>query len=311
MTSNRYLGILFLLLFPPVFAEAIASTNTPWFSFFNPGVFIAYSLLYGVSALVIRELWVRDRINLITFVLYCVAFTGLNEGIIANTWFNPSALNFSTNELARFGGVNWHLVVNLILFHAVYSLFIPIMLSFIAFPKLKSTLLLGRRGWYVSAGLLLFIGVGNILPKNNILVPNFVHRIALLSILVLLIMVTLFVKNSKINRNYLKHFNLSKLTLVGMAFSILFILSYFAIPALAPGMSILFSIILFIVSIAIAQHLTTSIDDHKKVIPLIAGLMLAPLIFSFLKISIGQPVIIFLLYCFLWRLSKIKSFNKY
>src|SRR3989344_4875899 len=99
--AQGWRAILFLLIFTPFFAESIASTSTPWYLFLSPVILLLMSLLYGVSALVIRELWVRQKLGFGCFVLYGAIFASLNEGIVANTWFKERTLDFTNAELVQ------------------------------------------------------------------------------------------------------------------------------------------------------------------------------------------------------------------
>lgn len=303
--AQGWRAILFLLIFTPFFAESIASTSTPWYIFLNPVILLLMSLLYGVSALVIRELWVRQKLGFGRFVLYGAIFASLNEGIVANTWFKEYALDFTNAELVRFGGVNWHLVVNHTIFHTLFSLLIPILLSFIIFPKLNRVTLLNKKWILICCGLLLFVVVANLAPKDHIMVANFGHRLSLGILLITGAVLGLVISYKKGHSSVTRSYTSRALIFMGIGFSTVFIISYFVLPNLLPGWSIVFSLTLLILGIFGAFRTKNYISyDLPRAIPLIAGLMLPYFVLSFTKFNILQPVVILLFLAYLLWLYK-------
>ncbi len=302
---KRLGAIVFLLVFTPFFAEAIASTSAPWYSFFNPVVFLLFILLYGITALLLRELWVIKRLSFWHLVLYGAVFAALNEGIVADTWFKPNPLNFTNSEIVRFAGINWHMVVNLTIFHSLFSVLIPILLSFIIFSSLNKTTLLKPRGLKICVGLLLFVAVASLLPKHHVAVADFNYRAILLLILVVVSVIGVLIHPS--NRSVQKAGNYSPNTLLklGASYTTLFVFSYFILPKLIPEWSILFSIALYIAGLVLAYRISrTSDNDSKKILALIGGLMLPSIVLSLTKTAFLQPVVIGLFLAYLWKLYK-------
>jgi hypothetical protein len=90
-------------------------------------------LIYGLPALLIRELWMRGWIGWPGFLLLGAAYAAFNEGIIAVTWFKldpqtAKVLVFTAAQAGRAAGVNWALVSSLIVYHTIWSMVIPIVL---------------------------------------------------------------------------------------------------------------------------------------------------------------------------------------
>lgn len=267
------------------------------------------ALLYGVSALVLRELWVRGCLGFGHFVLFGAIFAGLNEGIVANTWFKLNPLNFKVSQLARIGGTNWHLVINLIMFHTLFSMAIPILLSMAAFSDLNKTPLLHRKSLLVCVGLLLFIGIGNIIPKHHLAVADSGHRIALLILLIVVAAIGVMIPPRQKQLAAQQTISTQKLVLIGTMYSVLFAISYFALPALVPKLSLVFSVAMYVSSIIVAIQITKKTTDVQQVLPLIGGLLIPSFFLSFAKIQIGQPIVIFIFGLFLWRLYALHTSN--
>jgi|SRR3989344_1829899 len=303
--AQGWRAILFLLIFTPFFAESIASTSTPWYLFLSPVILLLMSLLYGVSALVIRELWVRQKLGFGCFVLYGAIFASLNEGIVANTWFKERTLDFTNAELVRFGGVNWHLVVNHTIFHTLFSMLIPILLSFIIFPKLHRVTLLSTKWLSICCALLLFIIVANLAPKDHIMVANFGHRLGLSILLLTGAVLGSVISYTKGHSSTTRSYTSRALLFMGIGFSTIFIVSYFVTPNLLPGWSLVFSLALLILGMFGAFRIKNYISyDLPRVIPLIAGLMLPSFVLSFTKLNILQPVVIALFLVYLMWLNR-------
>ncbi len=107
--------------------ETVATANTPLLAYLkDPLLLPLFMGTYGGPALLIRDAWARGWIGWPGALLAGVAYTAFNEGVVADTWFSPHALDLSPFRLGRAGGVNWCLVAGLCLFHTVVSMGIPI-----------------------------------------------------------------------------------------------------------------------------------------------------------------------------------------
>ena len=298
-TKNR--AILFLLIFTPFFAESIASTNTPWFRFLNLGVFLFMVSLYGTAALVLRELCVRKKVGFGRFLMYGTMFASLNEGIVANTWFKVNALSFNSQELVRIAGTNWHLVVNLIIFHTLFSMLIPILLSFTLFPQLNQVKLLKNKWMLICVGLLLLMAFGSLIPKHHMMVVDFKHRLALMIVIIFAALLYIIIPHYQSQHKPTETYSFKKMLLIGAGFSLMFTISYFFLPKAIPGASILFSLTLYIGSTFLAYRISKNASyELWSVLPIIIGLMFPIFALSFIKIGILQPVIsgLFLIYIY-------------
>ncbi len=126
---------LVLFLLAPAIGELLSGSAPP-VEFFNPFGFAMLSSLYGCGAIVVRELKVRWQKGLGTVLLLGAAYAILEEGLMVCSFFNPNWPDLG--QLALYGrwlGINWVWAVMLTIYHAVYSIAIPIVLVELAYPQ--------------------------------------------------------------------------------------------------------------------------------------------------------------------------------
>ena len=117
---------------------------------FNPVRFlVGFSLdvvLYGSGALLIREFSVYFRKGWASVLLLGAAYGIAEEGFEVHTFFQPSGS--PVGALGSYGhlfGVNWVWALTLTIFHATYSIALPILLVRLWFPEVKDRRWLRRR----------------------------------------------------------------------------------------------------------------------------------------------------------------------
>ena len=137
---------LFLLVAPGLLAEVL-SENTPLLTALHPAPFVLLILSYGVPVVLIRELAVARRLNVIGIILLGIGYGMLNEGVLAKTLTLPAGLPIA--EFAGYGKLGtvqsgW--AIFMLFWHALHSVLYPILLCDWLFPAAA-----GRR-WFVSRG---------------------------------------------------------------------------------------------------------------------------------------------------------------
>lgn len=126
---------LALFLLSPAIGELLSGSAPP-LEFFNPFGFAMLISLYGSGAVIVRELKVRWKKGIGSVLLLGAAYGILEEGLMICSFFNPDWPDLE--QLAVYGrwlGVNWVWAVMLTIYHAVYSITIPIVLVELACPK--------------------------------------------------------------------------------------------------------------------------------------------------------------------------------
>lgn len=166
-------AILTLFLLAPISGETLSGSTPPLVYLIDPVRLLFNPLLYGGGALLIREVARRRGLGWGSILIMGAAYGVFEEGLVVNTWANPwsAATGASANcqptglcDYGRFGGINLLWALELTAFHAVVSIFLPILLTELAFPARAARPWLGRKaiGWF-AAGLALELALGLLL----------------------------------------------------------------------------------------------------------------------------------------------------
>jgi len=152
---------LFLLLVPGPLAEVL-SQNVQLSTFLQPVPFLLVTLTYGVPVLVIRELSIARKLNDVGLVLLGLAYGILNEGVLAKTLTLPDGAPL--HDFAGYGLIGpiqggWSVFI--IFWHALHSVFYPIVLTRWMFPATarRRWFAEGRARWLLYALVILVAGL--------------------------------------------------------------------------------------------------------------------------------------------------------
>ena len=149
---------LALLLLAPSIPELLTGSTPVSELVANPAGFaVGYALdlgLYGTGALVIREFSVILRKGWASILLWGAAYGIAEEGFAVHTFFERSGP--PVGQLAVYGsayGVNWLWALELTVFHATYSIALPVLLTYLWYPTSRD------RRWVDRGGLALLAGI--------------------------------------------------------------------------------------------------------------------------------------------------------
>jgi hypothetical protein len=152
------LPVLALLLFAPTIPELLTGSTPISNLFFDPIQFVlSFGLdvgLYGTGALLIREFVVAYRKGWASTLLLGAAYGIAEEGFAVHTFFQTTGA--PVDALGTYGhafGVNWLWALGLSIFHATYSIALPILLTQLWFPAVKAVRWMDRG----SVGLVAFV----------------------------------------------------------------------------------------------------------------------------------------------------------
>jgi hypothetical protein len=155
-----------LLVISPVIGELLSSSAPPAL-FFRPPVFIVFVFLYGGGALLIRELTLRRGQGWPAILLLGAAYGMIEEAFGAKSLFDPHWPALGTlGAHGRWLGVNWIWSLDLLLFHAVFSIALPILLVYLLFPQYQSKPW-ARPGILWVVGILYLLDVLLLFQKSN------------------------------------------------------------------------------------------------------------------------------------------------
>ena len=147
--AQRNRPALALLLLAPSIPELLTGSTPVSELLYNPfGFAVGFSLdiaLYGTGALLIREFSIYFHKGWASILLLGAAYGIAEEGFEVHTFFQPSGN--PVGALGSYGhlfGVNWLWALTLTIFHATYSIALPILLVRLWFPAAKEERWLDR-----------------------------------------------------------------------------------------------------------------------------------------------------------------------
>jgi hypothetical protein len=143
-----------LVLLSPVVGELLSGSSPPA-EFFSPLTFVLLTAFYGSGALLVRELTVRWKKGWPSILLLGMAYGIVEEGLAVKSFFDPAWMDLGVlGVYGRWAGVNWVWSVGLTLYHAVFSIAIPIALTYLLFPQRAHEPWIRRRALRIWAGVL-------------------------------------------------------------------------------------------------------------------------------------------------------------
>lgn len=309
-----------LLVLAPFVAETVASSNTPVVVF--PVVLPLYLVVYGCPALLLRELWVRGRIRMPRLLLFGLAYTAFNEGVVAATWFKLApatgkVLVFTAAQAGHVAGVNWAVAVNLVVFHTVFSLMAPItVVQGLAAARGRGA---DRRPWVGRPGaiacivLIVLVLVGSLTPQATQRVcagPASATctsgRAGAAALIVVIAVLVAFLPvarptaaapddvATRLDRGQSEkgRWRAVRLIAAGCAFGIAFLLSFFGLPLFGQPTLAVVTGLLLLVPVALVGAPWCRLQRHRERgdLLLVLGALLPGMALSFAAWRVGQPV---------------------
>jgi hypothetical protein len=145
-SKTRRYAIFSLIFLAATLAEVLTgSTQLPTIVLYPIG-FVFNIGLYGGGALLIREASIRWRRRWGTILLLGGAYAVGEEGFAAKTMINPNSPIIGNQAYSHWLGINWVPLAALTIFHAGFSIAVPILLVELIFPETKGKRLLSNFG---------------------------------------------------------------------------------------------------------------------------------------------------------------------
>jgi len=136
---------LVLFLLSPAVAELLSGSAPP-VEFFNPLGFVILTSLYGSGAILARELTLRWRKGYLSLLLLGAAYGVIEEGLMVKSFFDPAWPDLGVlGVFGRWMEINWVWTEMLIIYHAVFSITIPVLLVELAFHSQRKERWVGSR----------------------------------------------------------------------------------------------------------------------------------------------------------------------
>ncbi len=218
------------LLFMPVITAEFLTGSTPLPSLLDPLTLPLLLGLYGLGAILVRELAAAWRKGWPTIMVLGAAYGVIEEALDVKSWFNPSwpALG-RLATYGRFLGVNTVWAVELTVFHAVFSITIPIVLTRLLFPGEDGTRWFRTRTLVAIA--VIFVGVVTFGFAFFPYSPPPVQYLAALGFVALLVWMAHRLPSSLPGTRSASTKGFLRLVVVGFVFSLCFFLIFWVVPA--------------------------------------------------------------------------------
>jgi len=175
-----------LLFLSPFCAEGLTGNTPPQFFFFPP-VLLALMVFYGSGAILIRELARVWNKGWPTVLALGAAYGICEEGFATKVFFEPHRAGTELQlQYGTANGVHWPFTIALIVFHAVFAIAVPIVLTTLIFPDSES------RPWVPPRTLPIFGGIfaasvlfsATVLHRYN---PTMAHYVIAFAVVLVLI----------------------------------------------------------------------------------------------------------------------------
>lgn len=146
---------LVLFLLSPMIGELLSSSMPPS-EFLNPIGFALVAVLYGGGAILSRELTRRWNKGYLTLLTLGTAYAIIEEGLMVKSFFDPNWGDIGIlGSYGRWLGINWIWTVELTVYHAVFSIAIPVLLVELMFPLRRDYSWISNRTFIILSVLLL------------------------------------------------------------------------------------------------------------------------------------------------------------
>jgi len=147
----RWYALVALLILAATMAEFLTGSTLIQTALTFPPGFAILMGMYGGGALLIREAALRWGKRWGAVLLLGGAYAVGEEGFGAKTLVDPVGSNIGNQLYTHFAGINWVPLAALTVFHAAFSIAVPLVLVELIFPETKGRPLVGRKGLAITA----------------------------------------------------------------------------------------------------------------------------------------------------------------
>jgi len=291
-----YIAVAALFFLPAISVELLTG-DTTLSGYLFPPIFIILNVTYGGAVLLIRETALRWGKGIGSMIVMAAGYGMLNEALQTKGFFDPNFYALKDAGLTGFGrvfGINVPWAMDISIYHAVFSVMVPLILISVIFPGRK--LWLNRIEYVV---LLLALGAVTAYCYVAIaLPPSYYHYdegpgpIALVLVLMTGLIFLAWKLPARISYQSKMRLSAPALYAIGIAFMLLYAaISWFRVGhTLSPLAFDTLLAVLFIV-VPVALMIMISSPTRIGVVSLCAGLLTPQLLFF--GIAAHTPGILF------------------
>ena len=159
MLQPRYAAVTTLFLIPTVLVEFLTG-NMSFTVFADPISTVILFGSYGSGAVLAREMTRRWHKSFASILILGTVYGMFNEGMGTGGFFDPqfySVVDGGLENYGRWGGINVIWALQITVFHAVFSIAVPIIIVDALFPAFADRPLLGNRTLLVFLFLLVAV----------------------------------------------------------------------------------------------------------------------------------------------------------
>lgn len=183
LDKHRLSPALVLFFLAPAIGELLSGSAPPA-EFLHPFSLLLLASLYGSGAILCRELTHRWGKGWPTLLALGAAYGIVEEGLMVKSFFDPNWADLGRlGAYGRWAGVNWVWAVELTVYHAVFSIAIPVLLVILVFPERRNEPWVGRTGFRCLSGLLAAVVVFGFLALTPYRPPAVPYALAAGSVL--------------------------------------------------------------------------------------------------------------------------------
>ncbi len=269
MEKRRTLWPLLTLFFiAPAIGELLSGSSPPA-EFFHPFGLFFLAALYGSGAILIRERRVRMGKGWPAVLALGAAYGIVEEGLMVKSFFDPNWVDLGLlGHYGRWAGVNWVWSLQLTIYHAVFSIAIPILLVELLFPASRGERWLGRRGM-IGFSLLLAADVlfGSLFlaPYRPPVIP---YLLAFLTVVGLVLLARRLPDGTGTTQAHPRSKPALRPALLGFGATFFFFLIFWALPALeVPVVLTVLAVVVLVIAVAWAVRRMSRgggwTDEHR------------------------------------------------
>jgi hypothetical protein len=281
----------------PTISVELLTGDTSFANYFNPIGFITMNIGYS-AALLIRETVVRWNKGFTSVLILAAGYGMVNEATGSKGFFDPHFYAVTGGGLKSFGryfGVNVPWALNISIFHAVFSMIVPLVIVSAIFPG--SNRWIGNKLYAVLLGAL--VAVSAVTFEFFTIPPSHYHYdegpgpiLLVLVLIAILILLAWKVPTLHSSRWQLRT-NVFTLFVVGAVYTI----AYYFLPShvqTATGSPVIYIVFLLVVFVALPISLIFKLPEPtaRGKVALAAGLLAPLLVISTVKVGLIPAAIV-------------------